>query len=208
MNPVRVKELLLQSLEAEIGGVQIYEAAIECASRPDLRKEWKHYLEETRRHVTRLEEVCEELGIDSLEETPGRKVVRHIGQSLVKAMEMAQQAGDATACQLVACECVVLAETKDHTDWELIGQCAKHGGGEEAPVLLEAYNEIEDEEDAHLYHTRGWCRELWIESLGLEAVLPPPEEALGVKTAIGAAKAQASARAPRVPGDTEPETAR
>ena len=32
----------------------------------------------------------------------------------------------------------------------------------------EAFDEVEDEEDEHLYHTKGWCRELWIESLGIE----------------------------------------
>lgn len=32
--------------------------------------------------------------------------------------------------------------------------------------------------------------ELWIESLGLPAVLPPPEEEKEVKTAIGAARAK------------------
>jgi len=34
------------------------------------------------------------------------------------------------------------------------------------------------------------ARELWLESLGLQAVLPPPEEQKHVKTAIGAAQAQ------------------
>jgi hypothetical protein len=90
---------------------------------------------------------------------------------------------------------VVLAETKDHLDWELIGQCAKNLEGEQAERLMEAYEEVEDQEDEHLYHTKGWCRELWVESLGMRAVLPPPEEVRQVKTAIGAAKAeQESAR--------------
>jgi hypothetical protein len=35
-------------------------------------------------------------------------------------------------------------------------------------------------------------RELWIESLGMAAVLPPPEETKQVKAAIGAAKAEQS----------------
>jgi hypothetical protein len=42
-----------------------------------------------------------------------------------------------------------------------------------------AYEAIEDPEDEHLYHTRGWC--LWLQSLGIEAVLPPPEERKHVK---------------------------
>ncbi len=36
----------------------------------------------------------------------------------------------------------------------------------------------------------GWARELWIESLGLKAVLPPPEEKKDVKSAIGQSRAE------------------
>jgi hypothetical protein len=85
---------------------------------------------------------------------------------------------------------VVLAETKDHADWQLLGKCAEHLEGPGAAELKAAYSTIEDEEDEHLYHTKGWCRELWVQSLGLPAVLPPPEEQLHVKTAIGAARAE------------------
>ncbi|MDQ2855825.1 MAG: hypothetical protein M3R68_05820, partial [Acidobacteriota bacterium] len=50
--------------------------------------------------------------------------------------------------------------------------------------------------DEHLYHTSGWTRELWFEALGMPAVLPPPEEAKKVKTAIQAARAKKT-RAPK-----------
>ena len=56
-------------------------------------------------------------------------------------------------------------------------------------------SEVEDEEDEHLYHTTGWTRELWIQSLGLPAVLPPPEEEKKVETAIGAARAEQARQA-------------
>ncbi len=60
--------------------------------------------------------------------------------------------------------------------------------GTEVKTLKAAYEEIEEEEDEHLYHGRGWCRGLWLESPGLEAVLPPPEENKHVKDAIAAAR--------------------
>jgi len=137
-----------------------------------------------------VEEVFAELGLDTSTETPGRDVVRHIGESLVKAMQMAREAGDPKAAELVAAECVTLAETKDHLNWELIGECAKKTTGPEGKALKKAHEEVEDEEDEHLYHTTGWTRELWIDSLGMPAVLPPPEEEKDVKTAIGAARAK------------------
>jgi len=190
MKAEQVEELILQSLEHELGGVKVYETAVGCAVHPALKEEWKHYLDETRTHVKALELLCDALGIDATRETPGRGVVRHVGGALVEAMKQAAAAGNPSAAELVACECVVLAETKDHLDWELIGKCGEKLEGAPGEALRRAYDGIEDQEDEHLYHTKGWCRELWIQSLGLPAVLPPPEETLKVKTAVGAARAE------------------
>lgn len=192
MNDAQVRELLYQALETELGGVEIYKKAIQCAVNEDLEEEWQKYLAETENHVVVVQRVFDELGMDSSKETPGRQVVRHKGQALLKAMEMALSSGDAVGAQLVAAECVVEAETKDHANWELIGRIAEKSTGDMKKVLTEAYEEVEEEEDEHLYHTMGWARELWIESLGMEAVLPPPEEEKKVTTAIGASRAEQS----------------
>ncbi|MCU1245436.1 MAG: hypothetical protein JWN02_1346, partial [Acidobacteria bacterium] len=125
MNREQVEELLYQGLETEMGGVQVYTTAIQCAQNDDLKEEWTKYLEQTQNHERIMREVCEKFGLDLAKDTPGRKVVRHKGKSLVKAMEMALQAGPPEAAQLVAAECVVDAETKDHMNWELIGMIAE-----------------------------------------------------------------------------------
>ena len=192
MKTEQIHELLYQALETEQGGIQVYETAISCAQNADLKKEWKEYLEQTRNHERVLLEVFKQMDLDPKLETPGRTVVRHIGQSLVKAMQMAKQTATQTGAQLVAAECVVEAETKDHMNWELIGEVVKHFKGKDRDTLKRAHEEVEDQEDEHLYHTMGWARELWIESLGLPAVLPPPEEEKHVKSAIGAARAKQS----------------
>src|SRR4051812_38724045 len=44
MDQKKVKELLLQSLEHEMGGVKVYEAALKCAKNEELREEWERYL--------------------------------------------------------------------------------------------------------------------------------------------------------------------
>ena len=75
---------------------------------------------------------------------------------------------------------------------ELLAQVAQKTKGDEEKTLKKALKEVEAEEDEHLYHTAGWARELWIQSLGLPAVIPPPEEEKEVKTAIGAARAKQS----------------
>ena len=195
MNQAQVKELLLQSLEHERGGIQVYETALKCVQNEDLREEWEKYLEQTRNHERILLQVFQKLSMDPEEPSPGRQVVNQLGKALVKAMQTALEAADPGAAELVACECVVLAETKDHADWELISKCAEKSSGQQSKALTEAAEEVEEEEDEHLYHSKGWCRELWLQSLGMKALLPPPEERKHVTTAIGAARAeQASER--------------
>jgi len=190
MKQEQLLELLYQGLETEIGGVKVYTTALQCVQNQDLKEELEKYLEETENHVRIMQDVCTAMGLDPDKETPGREVVRHIGQSLVEAMEMALASGPPEAAELVAAECVVHAETKDHLNWELIGQVVQRLSGAQKKTLKEAYDEVEEQEDEHLYHSMGWARELWIQSLGMPAVLPPPEEEKEVKTAIGAARAK------------------
>lgn len=190
METKMVKELLLQSLEHEMGGVQIYETALKCVINEDLKEEWEKYHEETEKHVQILHDVCVQMQLDPEEQTPGRKITHDKGAALVASMEAALAAGDKEAAQCVACEAVTMAELVDHSNWELIGEVAKKLGGAEGKALKAAYDEVEDEEDEHYYHSKGWMRELALEGLGLKAVLPPPEERKHVKTAIGAARAE------------------
>ncbi|HXJ23815.1 MAG TPA: hypothetical protein VMT03_26705 [Polyangia bacterium] len=193
MKTKQLEELILQSLEHERGGVKVYEMALTCAVNPDLKEEWEKYLAQTKTHVEMLEEVCRAMNIDPKAESSGRRVVRAMGAGLLEGMKVAKSGGEPKAAELVACEAVVLAETKDHLDWELLSKCAEHLTGAKADTLKSACETVEDQEDEHLYHTKGWCRESWLESLGLEAILPPPEERRHVKTAIGAARAEQAA---------------
>ena len=185
-----IAKLLYESLENEQGGIKVYETAIRCAMRDDLKKEWNEYLEQTREHERILRELISSRGLDPETRTPGREVVRHLGESLVMAMTMAAKSGPPEAAQIVAAECVVNAETKCHMMWELVGEIGRKSAGPDAQAFKAAYDKVEDEEDEHVYHTKGWARELWIESLGMPAVLPPPEEVKKVDTAIGAARAE------------------
>jgi rubrerythrin len=190
MKQEQLTNLLYEALETEQGGIKIYETAVSAAVNDELKEEWEEYLEQTRTHEAILRDLFETMSLDPAKETPGRQIVRRIGQTLVEAMEMAMKAGDRQAAQAVAAECVVLAETKDHLNWELLGEAAKKLTGAPGKALKEAHEEVEEQEDEHLYHTQGWARELHLQLLGLPAVLPPPEEEKDVKTAIGAARAK------------------
>jgi hypothetical protein len=189
MERKQLEELLYQSLETERGGIRVYEKAVECAMNDDLKKEWGEYLDQTRNHEVIMRRVLDAFGLGAETETPGRQIIRTKEQTLVVSMD-AELWSFPISAQLVAAECVVEAESKDHMNWELIGEVAGRLTGDEAKTLKDAHSEVEEQEDEHLYHTMGWARELWLESLGLPAVLPPPEEQKHTKTAIGAERAK------------------
>ena len=89
MKNEQLHQLLYEALETEMGGVQVYKMAIRCAVNQDLKEEWEKYLEQTHNHEQVVRELLGKFSLDPQAETPGRKVVRHIGESLVGAMEMA-----------------------------------------------------------------------------------------------------------------------
>src|SRR4029434_4575320 len=145
----QVAELLYQALETELGGVAIYRMAILCAKNADLKAEWTKYLAQTERHVQVVRDVFDALSMDPEATTHGRQIVRDKAKGLLSAMQKALK--DAPqAAEIVACECVVDAETKDHGNWELIGAVAQKSAALKK-ALASAYEQVEDEEDEHLY---------------------------------------------------------
>ena len=185
----QTEDLMYQALETELGGVEVYRMAILCARHEELKEEWTRYLAQTEKHVEIVRALLDKFGLDPEAVTPGRLIVRDKGRSLVSAMQKALKNAP-QAAQIVAAECVVDAETKDHANWQLLGALAQKATGAGKAALTEAYDQVEDEEDEHLYHTKGWCRELWLEALGLEARIPPPEEEEDVKSAAQAAETE------------------
>jgi rubrerythrin len=179
--------LLYEALETEIGGVEVYLNALPCALHPELRSEWEKYLAETREHVRTVEELLEARGLDPARDTPERQIVRMVGKSLVKAMQTALGSVHPEAAQVIAAECVVLAETKDHSNWSVLAKFVAESD-ESADDLAAAVGRVESEEDEHLYHTQGWVRELRKQALGLSPALPPPEEVNDVESAKEAAQ--------------------
>jgi hypothetical protein len=196
--PKGVENLMYQLLETEIGGVEVYEKAIECAISKGLKSEWQKYLKETEKHVEIAKELLLEMNLDPGAETTGRQIVRKMGRALVDLIDTAKAQEDPETAQIVACEAVIHAETKDHLNWELVGQLARGMKGNFGQRLLEAQREVEEQEDEHLYHTKGWGRELWLQSLGLKAELPPPEEKKDVHSASEAERAKKSSGARRM----------
>ena len=175
MSPPQMKELLLQSLEHGRGVVLVYRAALECVVNEHLRDEWQKCFDEAENHVSVLTRVCIALGFDPGERTPGCEIVHHIGIGLVVAIKRAIATSDAETAELVACDCVVLAETRHQANWDLLCHSSNALDDRSGRLLAKACAELEDAEDGRLRRARSWSRELWLQSLGLEARIPPPK---------------------------------
>lgn len=178
MDTSQMKELLLQTLETELGGMRVCTTALECTASPRLQREWQARREETGSRAARLRQVCAGLGIDSNAESLGRSIMRYLGESLERAMRIAIESGDIRVAQLVATDCVLVVTMKGQQNWELIGEVAKAIDGAAGRLLGAAYASVEEQHDRRFYHTRA--RQLWVEVLGMcmgtrvanEAVVP------------------------------------
>ncbi len=190
MEKKQLHDLIYQAIESERSCARVYEMALRCVQNERLKKEWQSYLGHTRQHAQVAIELCQTLGIDPDVETAGRTFSKHIGECLTKAMEAALDSRDRVAAEVVAAECIVMAETRNFHNWDLIGEAAGKARNGESRALKTAYDAVESEQHEHLYLGQGWSRELWIQHLGMPAVIPPPEKEKAVKTAIGAARAR------------------
>ena len=125
-----LNEIVLRSLEHERTGIEVYETALRCAKTAELRREWEQNLDRTRRNERMLAEVCDVMDIDLDEETAERRVVRRVGSFLLEAMQEALETGNHDAAEIIACECVVLAEAGRYRHWSarraLAHPCAHH----------------------------------------------------------------------------------
>ena len=189
MNNEQLHELLYQALETEQGGIAVYDTAVKCAVNDDLRSEWEEYLEQTRRHEHVMRRCSKRSASTRPSKRPadGRPAHRRVaGRRDGDGAGIGAARGGSIGCGRECREC------RDEGSPELgvDATAAEKASGSTAKAIAAACDEVEDEEDEHLYHTMGWTRELWMESLGMPAVLPPPEEQKGVKTAIGAARAK------------------
>jgi len=107
-----LNDVVLRSLEHERTGIEVYKTALRCAMAHELREEWDQNLSRTLRNERMLAEVCDVMDIDPDEETADRRIVRQVGNFLVDTMHEALANSPAETAELIACECVVLAEAR------------------------------------------------------------------------------------------------
>jgi rubrerythrin len=164
INMSTLKDILSEFLAVEKGGQKLYEKALGLVSDAEVRKKFSEYLKQTINHQKVLIEVIEQLGGNTRMMSGTAKVATKKAQGLLATMGRAGLSKDEG--ELNAIENIVLAETKDHADWELIGKIARQTTDSRLREILgPAARMVEQEEDEHLNWTRKKLGELQMEAL-------------------------------------------
>ena len=164
INKSTLMEVLSEFLAVEMGGQKLYEKALGLVSDSEVRSKFHEFHRQTIKHQKVLAEVINKLGGNTRTQSPGAKVATEKAQALLRSMDGNGLSKD--QAELNAIENIVLAETKDHADWELIGKIARQSSDDRLrEVLGAAASEVEQEEDEHLNWTRKKLGDLQMEAL-------------------------------------------
>ena len=164
INNSTLMDVLSEFLAVEMGGQKLYEKALTLVSDSEVRTKFHEFHRQTLKHQKVLTDVIHRLGGNTRAQSPTAKVATEKAQALLRSMERNGLSKD--QAELNAIENIVLAETKDHADWELIGKIARQATDDRLrEVLGAAAGEIEQEEDEHLNWTGKKLGELQMEAL-------------------------------------------
>jgi rubrerythrin len=164
INIKTLHNVLSEFLAVEKGGQKLYEKAVTLVLDSEVRTKFREFHKQTVNHQKILTEVIEQLGGNPRVMSRTAKVATKKAQGLLATM--GRTGITAEEAELNAVENIVLAETKDHADWELIGKIARQTTDSRLrEVLRPAARIVEEEEDQHLDWTRQKLREMQMEAL-------------------------------------------
>jgi rubrerythrin len=158
-------EKLSEFLAVEKGGVKLYETAIQQVRNPDVLNRFREFYQQTRKHVEILTRVITALGGDPMHLSADAKIAEENAQALLKTMTSSDGMRPQEV-EINAIENIVIAETKDHADWQLLSHVARRSSDSHIrDVLKPAIDEVEPEEDQHLNWTAQQMAQLALMSL-------------------------------------------
>lgn len=158
-------EKLSEFLAVEKGGVKLYEAALRVVQDSDVSAKFSQFLDQTRKHERIITQLIRDLGGNPEIMSPGAKIAEQKAQALLRTVTEANGT-IGSALEINAIENIILAETKDHADWEILGKVARRSDNAKIrDVLKPAVSEVEPEEDQHLNWTKTQLARLEFQAL-------------------------------------------
>jgi rubrerythrin len=160
LDSAKLIEFLSQMLAVEKGGVMLYEKALNELSDQDLREDLEEFLEQTHRHVELCEEMLEQAGGSPDDSSPAADAAQEKAEGLI-SVEVPEEMTDFNNI-----ENLVLAETKDNWNWEMLAEISKSIKDRELRSAIgRAVKEVEKQERRHVDWNRETLSELGREML-------------------------------------------
>lgn len=140
-----LRDFLSEMLAVEKGGVKLYERALSDLEHSELEVKLTEFLQQTHRHVELCTSMLEAAGADSDYQGPGAQAADHKANGLITT-EVPPKMLD-----LNNIENLVLAETKDHWNWEMLASIApKIADPDLKRAASKAVSEVRRQEKTHL----------------------------------------------------------
>jgi rubrerythrin len=141
-----LKDFLSEMFAVEQGGVKLYQKALDALQHDELRDKLEEFHQETERHVELVQELMQAAGVEDGYLSPGAKAAEHKAEGLLSTEIEEEDLRDMNNI-----ENLVLAETKDHWNWEMLNSIA--AGIQEREVkdaAKRACSEVFKQEREHL----------------------------------------------------------
>jgi rubrerythrin len=171
LNHEWLMNFMSEMLAVEQGGVELYEKALDDLEHDDLREKLEQFHEQTQHHVELCEEMIQAAGGDSDSRSPGAEAAEHKAKGLMSA-EVPKEMADINNI-----ENLVLAETKDHWNWETLSSVMNEIEDRDLKkVVTRAVREVQRQERDHLNWTQKTLSKLASEEAHREEEMGEAEE--------------------------------
>lgn len=145
LNSQWLRDFLSEMLAVEKGGVNLYQKALDELTHSEYEDKLNEFLRQTERHVELCTEMLTATGAAADYQSPGAKAAEHKAEGLISTQVPAEM------LDLNNIENLVLAETKDHWNWDMLASVArKIDDAELKRMALKAIGEVRKQEKLHL----------------------------------------------------------
>jgi len=156
MNGAFVMDLLSACVAHERCGAHLYRSVAGRTNDSELRHNYELFGAETREHIGKLEMLIIEAGGDPNYVSPSARATERAAGGILESTYLLSGSVDAWTAEFVMLEAVMLAEAKDHSNWELLAQLAIGMTGTPlAELMLNTTEEVFAQEEEHY----DWARE-------------------------------------------------
>lgn len=167
LNSQWLRDFLSEMLAVEKGGVKLYQKALDELTHSEYEDKLNEFLRQTERHVELCTAMLTATGADADYQSPGAQAADHKAEGLISTQVPAEM------MDLNNIENLVLAETKDHWNWDMLAAVArKIEDAELKRMALKAIGEVRKQEKLHL----DW-NEQTLSTLAKESAMKASNEA-------------------------------